>query len=42
LDGRFKIEKVFYVEQSDDGITIFEFSNKTVDDLKDAGYKGSR
>jgi NTE family protein len=43
LDGRFSITKVGYIERSDDGNTIFgkafEFSNRTINDLRDSGFK---
>jgi hypothetical protein len=43
LAGRFPIIKVGYIERVDDGNTIFgkafEFSFRTVNDLKDSGYR---
>jgi hypothetical protein len=43
LDGRFSITKVGYIERSDDGNTIFgkafEFSNRTINNLRDSGFK---
>ena len=43
LAGRFRIIKVGYIERIDDGNTIFgkafEFSYRTVNDLRDSGYR---
>jgi len=43
LAGRFRIIKVGYIERVDDGNTIFckafEFSYRTVNDLRDSGYR---
>jgi NTE family protein len=46
LDGRADIIKVVYIDRRDDGNTIFgkafEFSSKTVGDLKTAGYDDTK
>jgi hypothetical protein len=43
LEGRFKISKIGYIERTDDESTIFgkafEFSRKTIDDLRKRGYE---
>jgi hypothetical protein len=46
IQGRFDIHKVTYIERVDDGNTIFgkasEFSSKTVNQLKEAGYQDAQ
>jgi len=46
IEGRFDIHKVTYIERIDDGNTIFgkasEFSSKTVNQLKEAGYQDAQ
>ena len=46
LDGRADITKVVYIDRRDDGNTIFgkafEFSSKTINELKTAGYNDAK
>jgi NTE family protein len=46
IQGRFDIHKVTYIERVDDGNTIFgkasEFSSKTANQLKEAGYQDAQ
>jgi NTE family protein len=43
FEGRFDLAKVIYIDRKDDGNTVFgkaaEFSTKTINKLKDDGYK---
>ena len=46
LRGRFRITKIGYIERTDDENTIFgkafEFSRKTIDDLRNRGYEDAK
>ena len=46
LKGRFRITKIGYIERTDDENTIFgkafEFSRKTINDLRDRGYEDAK